>query len=150
MGVTLLKERYRVDLVELQAACEANYARLMRLLPAMREAAGARRVALSQGEQQLGVLALEVLETCPYTSTIEVRQEHSLSWLPVPRLEVRVYHDARMAEVVGTQSARRFHGIYPYPNAAMHQPDEKTQLNLFLGEWLSHCLACGHELVPVR
>ncbi len=150
MGVTLLKERYRVDLVELQAACEANYARLMRLLPAMREAAGARRVALSQGEQQLGVLALEVLETCPYTSTIQVRQEHSLPWLPVPQLEVRVYHDARMAEVVSAQSARRFRSIYPYPNEAMHQPDEKTQLNLFLGEWLSHCLACGHEPVPVR
>ena len=22
-------------------------------------------------------------------------------------------------------------------------------LNLFLGEWLSHCIACGHELTPV-
>jgi uncharacterized protein YqiB (DUF1249 family) len=107
-------------------------------------------VALSQGEHQLGVLALEVLESCPYTSTIRVRQEHSLAWLPVPQLEVRVYHDARMVEVIGAQSARRFRGIYPYPNADMHQPDEKTQLNLFLGEWLSHCLACGHELEPVR
>ncbi|HBX56798.1 MAG TPA: DUF1249 domain-containing protein, partial [Pseudomonas sp.] len=58
-------------------------------------------------------------------------------------------HDARMAEVISAQSARRFRSIYPYPNAAMHQPDEKTQLNLFLGEWLSHCLACGHELEPV-
>ena len=27
------RERYRVDLIGLQAACEANYARLMRLLP---------------------------------------------------------------------------------------------------------------------
>lgn len=152
--MNLLRERYRVDLVELQAACEANYARLMQLLPGMRDGADskrqARRVALSQGEQLLGVLALDVLETCPYTSTLSVRQEHSLAWLPVPQLEVRVYHDARMAEVVGAQSARRFHGRYPYPNAAMHQPDEKTQLNLFLGEWLSHCLACGHEPAPVR
>lgn len=151
MVVNLLRERYRVDLIELQAACEANYARLMQLIPSMREAVGAqRRVALSQGELHLGVLALHVLETCPYTSTIEVRQEHSLPWLPVPRMEVRVYHDARMAEVVGAQRARRFRGVYPYPNEAMHQPDEKTQLNLFLGEWLSHCLACGHEPVPVR
>ncbi len=148
--MNLLRERYRVDLVELQAACEANYARLMQLLPAMREGAAPRRVALSQGERLLGVLALEVLESCPYTSTLSVRQEHSLAWLPVPQMEVRVYHDARMAEVIGAQSARRFRGIYPYPNAAMHQPDEKTQLNLFLGEWLSHCLACGHELEPVR
>ena len=147
--MNLLRERYRVDLVELQAACEANYARLMRLLPHMREHTESRRVALSEGEHLLGVLALEVLESCPYTTTLCVRQEHSLPWLPVPRLEVRAYHDARMAEVIGAENARRFRSIYPYPNAAMHQPDEKTQLNLFLGEWLSHCLSCGHEPQPV-
>ncbi len=144
--MNLLRERYRVDLTGLQATCEANYARLMRLLPSMRDGSGARRVALSQGERLLGVLALDVLEAGPYTTTLQVRQEHSLPWLPVPRLEVRVYHDARMAEVVSAEKARRFRGIYPYPNADMHQPDEKNQLNLFLGEWLSHCLACGHEL----
>ncbi|CAD5106523.1 DUF1249 domain-containing protein [Zestomonas carbonaria] len=149
MGVVLLRERYRVDLAGLQAACEANYARLMRLLPAMRVERSSRRVALSQGERLLGVLALDVIEACPYTTTLQVTQEHSLPWLPVPRLEVRVYHDARMAEVICAENARRFRSIYPYPNAAMHQPDEKTQLNLFLGEWLSHCLACGHELEPL-
>lgn len=147
--MNLLRERYRVDLVELQSACEANYARLLRLLPDMREEANERRVALSQGDQLLGVLVLQVLEACPYTTTLRVSQEHSLQWLPVPKLEVRVYHDARMAEVVSAENARRFRSIYSYPNAAMHQPDEKTQLNLFLGEWLSHCLACGHELAPI-
>ncbi|MBD9485296.1 DUF1249 domain-containing protein [Pseudomonas sp. PDM14] len=149
MVMNLLRERYRVDLVELQSACEANYARLLRLLPGMRDMHGERRVALSQGDQLLGVLVLQVLESCPYTTTLQVRQEHSLPWLPVPKLEVRVYHDARMAEVTSAENARRFRSIYAYPNAAMHQPDEKTQLNLFLGEWLSHCLACGHELAPV-
>ncbi|UVE17276.1 DUF1249 domain-containing protein [Pseudomonas sp. LS44] len=149
MGVTLLRDRYRVDLVELQSTCETNYAHLMRLLPAMRDKPDSRRVGLSQGERLLGVLALDVLESCPYTTTLQVCQEHSLPWLPVPRLEVRVYHDARMAEVVRAENARRFRSIYPYPNAAMHQPDEKSQLNLFLGEWLSYCLACGHELEPL-
>ncbi|BAN50939.1 DUF1249 domain-containing protein [Metapseudomonas resinovorans] len=149
MDVNLLRDRYRVDLVGLQAACEANYARLMRLLPQMREVRGSRRVALSQGERLLGVLTLEVVDACPYTTTLRVRQEHSLPWLPAPQLEVRVYHDARMAEVVGAENARRIRSVYPYPNADMHQPDEKSQLNLFLGEWLSHCLACGHELEPV-
>ena len=32
MVVNKLRDRYRVDLAGLQAACEANYARLMRLL----------------------------------------------------------------------------------------------------------------------
>jgi uncharacterized protein YqiB (DUF1249 family) len=116
----------------------------------MRNEPEARRIAVTQGEQMLGVLALEVLQACPYTTTLQVRQEHSLPWLPVPQLEVQVYHDARMAEVVSAEHARRFRGIYPYPNASMYQPDEKAQLNLFLGEWLSHCLACGHEYAAVR
>lgn len=143
------RERYRVDLLELQAACEANYALLWRLLPGMRERSEARRIALSQGDRSLGIVVLEVLEHCPYTTTVQIRQEHCLPWLPVPTLDVRAYHDARMAEVVAAQEARRFRGIYSYPNAHMHHPDEKSQLNLFLGEWLRHCLACGHELEPV-
>ena len=129
----LTRDRYRVDLLELQAACEANYFRLMRLLPLMRASDEPRRVAMSQGDRLLGILVLQVLENCPYTSTLLVTQEHCLPWLPVPQMEVRVYHDARMAEVTRAENARRFRGIYAYPNAQMHQPDEKTQLNLFLG-----------------
>lgn len=144
MGVSLLRERYRVDLAGLQSACELNYARLMQLLPEMRSGLASRRVALSLGEHRLGVLSLQVVEVSPYTTTLQVRQEQQLPWLPLPRLEVRVYHDARMAEVVEADNARRFRGLYPYPNDAMHQPDEKTQINLFLGEWLTHCMVCGH------
>jgi uncharacterized protein YqiB (DUF1249 family) len=143
------RERYRVDLRELQAACEANYLRLMRLLPDMRSDPETRRIAMSQGDRSLGVLVLSVTESCPYTTTVRVSQEDCLPWLPVPKMDVRVYHDARMAEVITAENARRFRGIYSYPNAQMHQPDEKNQLNLFLGEWLGHCLACGHELEPV-
>jgi len=143
------RERYRVDLLELQAACEANYLRLMRLLPDMRNHPDTRRIAMSQGDRLLGVLVLTVTESCPYTTTVQISQQDCLPWLPVPQMDVRVYHDARMAEVIGAENARRFRGIYSYPNAQMHQPDEKNQLNLFLGEWLGHCLACGHELESV-
>lgn len=144
MAMSLLAERYRVDLAGLQATCEANYARLMRLLPGMRERPALRRLALSAGDATLAVLALKVTDAGPYTSTVEVREEPGLSWLPAPCLEVRVYHDARMAEVTGAEHCRRLQPRYVYPNAAMHQPDEKSQLNLFLGEWLAHYLSCGH------
>ncbi|QLF93112.1 DUF1249 domain-containing protein [Pseudomonas sp. ABC1] len=143
--MTAVRERYRVDLSELQATCEANYARLSRFLPEMRSQCGVRRVALSQGDLLTGVMVLEVVEVCPYTSMVQLSQEHCLPWLPVPRLTLRVYHDARMAEVVGAEHARHFRGIYSYPNAQMHQPDEKIQLNLFLGQWLAHAQAFGHE-----
>jgi hypothetical protein len=149
MDMRRTRERYRVDLLELQAACEANYLRLMRLLPDMRNRPDTRRIAMSQGDRLLGVLVLTVTESCPYTTTVQISQQDCLPWLPVPQMDVRVYHDARMAEVIGAENARRFRGIYSYPNAQMHQPDEKNQLNLFLGEWLGHCLACGHELESV-
>ena len=68
MVVIARRERYRVDLIGLQAACEANYARLMRLLPDMREQPVARRIAVTQGDQMLGVLTLEVIQDCPYTA----------------------------------------------------------------------------------
>lgn len=139
-----LAERYRVDLVGLQSACEANYARLLRLLPGMREHPALRRVAISCGDAVRSVLVLAVTEAGPYTSSVELREESLLAWLPAPRLEVRVYHDARMAEVVGAEHCRRLQARYAYPNAAMHLPDEKNQLNLFLGEWLEHYLQGGH------
>ena len=106
------RERYRVDLLELQAACEANYLRLMRLLPEMRNRPDTRRIAMSQGDRLLGVLVLTVTESCPYTTTVQISQQDCLPWLPVPQMDVRVYHDARMAEVIGAENARRFRGIY--------------------------------------
>ena len=67
------RERYRVDLLELQAACEANYLRLMRLLPGMRS--GCRRGA-SRSAGVTCCLACWCRGTggCPYTTTVRVSQ----------------------------------------------------------------------------
>jgi uncharacterized protein YqiB (DUF1249 family) len=46
------------------------------------------------------------------------------------------------------RGGRAAHGIYLPAKPCISR--RKTQLNLFLGEWLSHCLACGHELAPVQ
>jgi uncharacterized protein YqiB (DUF1249 family) len=143
-----LRERYRVDLPALQCVCEINYVRLLQLLPEMRLGNGCR-LNLSRGERSIGALVLQVLEVSPFTTSLMLRQEQGLHWLPMAQLEVRVYHDVRMAEVVAAGYLRHISGRYAYPNEAMLQPDEKAQLNVFLGEWLSHCLLCGHELQPM-
>ncbi len=54
--------------------------------------------------------------------------------------DVRLYHDADVAEVVKCQHHRQFSSRYEYPNEEMHQIDEKARINQFLGELLSHCL----------
>nr|WP_221202590.1 DUF1249 domain-containing protein [Halomonas campaniensis] len=130
----------------LQGECSANFLRLVRLLGDL-EAGECREVELVNDGRGLGVLSLEVLERAPYTSIVRVSQRSVLdSLIDTPCMRVHLYHDVRMAEVTDFQRQRHFHGRYRYPNARMHQPDEKLQLNRFLGEWLEHGLAHGHSL----
>jgi len=71
----------------------------------------------------------------------QVRQEHNGS--TVYQGDVRLYHDANVAEVVKCQRYQSFSPRYEYPNVDMHQIDEKAQMNRFLGELLTHCLSHG-------
>ncbi|GED21302.1 DUF1249 domain-containing protein [Halomonas halmophila] len=140
------KSAYVTDLKDLQGECTANFVRLMRLLGDM-EAGETREYELFGQGRRLGILCLELLERAPYTSIVRVSQRGVLdSLLETPRMRVHLYHDVRMAEVNDFQRQRHFDGRYRYPNARMHQPDEKLQLNRFLGEWLDHGLAHGHAI----
>lgn len=142
----MTRSAYVTDLKTLQGECTANYLRLTRLLGDL-EPGEAREVDLLRGDRRLGALCLEVRERAPYTSIILVSQQGVLDEvIDTPRMRVHLYHDVRMAEVTDFQRQRHFHGRYRYPNARMHQPDEKLQLNRFLGEWLEHGLAHGHSL----
>lgn len=139
----MAKAAYVNDLKSLQGECTANYLRLSRLLGDM-GAGETREVALAGEHRRFGSLWLEVLECAPYTTICRVSQSGALDGIiESPRMRVHLYHDARMAEVTDFQRQRHFHGRYRYPNARMHQPDEKLQLNRFLGEWLEHGLAHG-------
>jgi len=137
------KQRYVPDLAGLMSECEANYMRLVKLMPEMKQQN--RRIfgVALQRHKPLRV-CLEVVEEFKYTVTLRVSHQHPHGqWLPQARLLVRVYHDARMAEVVEPDTSGQLRGVYHYPNQKMYQPDEKLQRNRYLGEWLRHCLLHG-------
>lgn len=67
-----------------------------------------------------------------------------------PRMSIRLYHDARMAEVISSQDIRQVKPRYDYPNKHMHQQDEKQQINQFLNEWLHLCLEHGQVNVNLQ
>ena len=138
-GSQLAKKRaYKLNLTDLHSVCEANYVRFMRLYPDY-ESSNSRCFTLGRARVQL-----EVAERCRYTTIFRVLQQGSSSqWLGGLKIEVRVYHDARMAEVGMFQSHRRVEGRYQYPNKRMYQQDEKCQQNQFLADWLEHCLCNG-------
>jgi len=139
------RSAYVTDLRSLQGECSINFLRLVRLLGDL-EVGETREIELASDGRWLGVLSLTLLERAPYTSIVRVTQRGVLdSLIEAPRMRVHLYHDVRMAEVTDFQRQRHFDGRYRYPNSRMHQPDEKLQLNRFLGVWLEHGLAHGHS-----
>ncbi len=127
------------------AECDLNYERLMRLFPAVRQEQ-VRCISLlgtSDEATKRTLVELRVLERSRYTTLIQLVQRPQLSWGRSPNMRIRMYHDAKSAEVVEYQHQNRFHGSYELPNRRMRQRDEKAQLNQFLGEYLRYCLAVG-------
>lgn len=142
----MARPAYVTDLKGLQGECSANYLRLTRLLGDM-GAGDVRELELIGRHGRFGMLRLEVIEQAPYTTILRVSQTGLMDDLiEPPRMRVHLYHDVRMAEVTDFQRERHFSGRYRYPNVRMFQPDEKLQLNRFLGEWLAHGLAHGHAI----
>lgn len=99
-----------------------------------------------------------VNEVTRYTSLITFEQEviehtplkkNMLLAVFHPRMTIRLYHDARMAEVISSQDIHQVKPRYDYPNAQMHHQDEKQQINQFLNEWLHLCLHMGQVNVTL-
>lgn len=135
---------FKLDLAELHAVCEANYARLMRLFPDY-ENANTRDLVVADARVRLAVI-----ERCRYTTIFHIHQQQAQDrWLGDLRVEVRAYHDAGMLEVGMFQSHRCIEARYRYPNKGMYQQDEKSQQNRFLADWLEHCLQNGRVSVDM-
>ena len=137
----------RLDLSARMAVCDSNYLRLLKLMPDF--VAGQARVILlppvaeAQAEQRLELL---VEETFRYTTTLSltlVLDAAVPQWFKTPRMTVRLYHDAGTAEVISYQDQRGFKAVYREDDAPRFSRDEKSQINLFLAEWLTLCLEGG-------
>ncbi len=140
MTTACLTRRHVPDLPELHRTYETNYMALMKLLPANVEAARLYNIGLSLQ------FAVSIIENTRYTTLLEISQynEHLPDYLR-SYMQVRLYHDARMAEVCVSQQISRLNPSYDYPNADMHQRDEKERCNHFLAEWLRFCLTHGYS-----
>jgi uncharacterized protein YqiB (DUF1249 family) len=139
-----VKKPFKLDLTELHALCDANYARLLRLFPDY-ENRNVRELLVGTAK-----VRLTVVERCRYTTIFHVHQQRAESrWLGLLRVEVRAYHDMRMLEVGEFQSHRQVAPRYQYPNNQMFAQDEKYQQNRFMADWLEHCLLNGRITLNV-
>ena len=140
----VVEKKYRPHLPTLMALCEINYMLLLRIL-ADKEQVGEQRCFFISDFLSYRITVNEVTK---YTTLITINQEanirgYNLTELFRPKMVVRLYHDARMAEVISNQDVQQIKPRYDYPNDKMHLPDEKQQVNYFLKEWLQLCLKFG-------
>lgn len=141
--------RPSLDLSTRLAVCDANYWRLLKLLPEFSE--GSTRTVLlpAVSEQTMEAshsLKFTVKESFRYTSTVSLLlrvEEHIPSWYQAPHLTVRLYHDAGAAEVISYQHQSSFKAVYSEDDAPRFTRDEKMQINQFLAELLTLCLEGG-------
>lgn len=129
--------RYVPNLAAQQAESASNYLLLNRLM-----------MLLDQDRQAIfgvpgqGHILLTETERSAYTSFVTLVGLDRAQWLQVPQLDVRVYHDARMAEIASIDGYRPVQGSHSRTNRR-RQVDEKQQINTYLGEWLRYCLDAG-------
>ena len=134
-------KQYQVDLKQLMRTCEMNYLFLSRIINDKRVGA---EVEITVADHLC--YRLRVIFSSRFTYELLFEQiNHTLpDWL-VPSMKIRVYSDARMAEVCASQQISYLEPSYNYPNKRMHHRNEKEQVNLFLHEWLKLCIERGYN-----
>ena len=143
MAYVTAEQRYIQSLPKYLTLCEHNYARALKLLPRERLVGQERKVQLGQSP-----FVIQVDDTAKYTTDISINQETGqLSSLQPLYLTVRMYHDAKVAEIIHHDFHQRIKPSYAYPNPSMHQKDEKYQLNAFLYDWLVACVENGRAVL---
>ncbi len=148
------KKRYQPNLVSLMSLCANNYFLLLKIQADKTDIHQHRHFFINEHLAYV----ITVNEVTRYTSLITFEQKNSqqkttskvlLNALH-PRMSIRLYHDAQMAEVISSQDIHQVKPRYDYPNKQMHQEDEKQQINQFLNEWLHLCLTHGQVNVELQ
>ena len=97
-------------------------------------------------------LVVDVLEQHAYT--VELRLSYQLqdaqTGQPDPSAYVRLYRDARQAEVTHCYVGRRWQdtmGLYPPPAELI---SHRMRMNTFLGKWLHYLAERGHGVATLK
>ena len=135
-----------VSFVSLMSLYESNFLRLKELAGDIRRHHG---VAVSRTKVDCD-LHLSVLEHTPYTSAVRLTYhfEEADATVADPDLEIRVYHDARLAEVSACGRWIRHQSLAHVRAGIPAQLGERWLRNMMLNKWLDYCLERGHEFTP--
>lgn len=125
-----------------------NYWRLARLFPLLELPVGDYRSVASDGIE----LHVDLLERHSYT--LELRLTYGLtdpgSGERDPSAMVRIYTDARLAEVTHCEVSQRWRDVLGLRGVARELMDTRMRMNSFLGRWLEYLEERGHSRFTLR
>lgn len=136
-GVKSRTHSYVPDLDEMLSQCELNYFLIQQLIPEL------QTLTLNKNnEWELDAkniqLKFVVTDVAKYTVTMKLYiQTPKISLLKNSQLIVRLYHDAKMMEVMEGSGPSALKAIIT--QSASECVDEKRQINRFIGECLHAC-----------
>jgi uncharacterized protein YqiB (DUF1249 family) len=127
---------------------ESNYIRLRNLVPDL-DAMPDEVCSQIDGVLELH---LRIVERCKFTTTLNLTYHFhdQQGSFPAPDMQVRMYHDAQVGEVISCGRRRGVrHASY---NRMFNRYTlvEKWRMNRFLQKWLGYCLMQGHRFIPGR
>ena len=127
---------------------ECNYIRLRNLIP---DLDFMQDHVISHIDGKLD-LHLRIVERCKFTTTLNLTYyfHDDEGSFPAPDMQVRMYHDAQVAEVIscGRRRGKRHASYNRMFNR--YSLSEKWRMNRFLQKWLGYCLMQGHRFIPGR
>ena len=129
--------------VSLMTLYESNFIRLGWLVPDLRRLRG----CVTSCVPGQPALELSVMEQCRYTTTLGMtyRFGEGAGAIRDPELEVRVYHDARLAEACGTAAHPAHPRLRLLAPGVPREQGQRWSCNMLLNKWLEYCAGNGHR-----
>lgn len=129
----------------LMALYEGNFVQLIGLVPALlTPLVGTRSVSSAVGDLDLH---LQVDAATRYTVDLRLTYlfEESQGLSADPDLNLRLYLDARMVEVVSWSNAHRHAVLRELAFTSSRELDRRWSKNIMLGKWLDYLADRGHK-----
>jgi len=149
----MTKNRYtainksRKNLSDLIRLYEINYLKLMKLLP-IQKINTEFNFLIPEGLNN-SEIRISVNKKSKHTFKLTLYKSNLLRHMDDTKMEIYIYHDARMTEVRRFNGKSQFWLRNKYPNKNMLSKDEKFQWNIFLSEFLSHAQLHGLSVVEI-
>jgi uncharacterized protein YqiB (DUF1249 family) len=92
-------------------------------------------------------LHLAVTDRSRYTTTLSLTYWFNDAGKAIaePNLELRVYHDARLVEALGSIDGRRHRDLADLRGSGGQELDVRWMRNQMLNKWLEYCAERGHR-----